>query len=150
MNKAGFPRPIFFLILLLCAGLSHRADADDAISFNNAINARENILIRSYFGGLSEKKASPDIASIDLNEDGVPEFIARTGCAPDAGCVFDILAQTDEKVIALGEIKARSLALGSAYSAGVRNIIAYNKLENDYGRALYIWDPGARRYKIKE
>jgi hypothetical protein len=124
--------------------------AMEPIAFNVTPGPINKIQLENYFKALTPPKTAYDLAEIDLNEDGLHEFIARTSCKDDKTCDYHVLAQNNDHIIELGLIPARNIALGSAYSGGVRNIIAYKSGDNDFTSTLYVWEPGARRYMIKE
>ncbi len=90
------------------------------------------------------------IAGIDLNEDGMDEFIvSNADCTKvKQNCTYSILADKDNNLITLGTIKARTLLLGDSYSHGIRDILAYDNDRNDFDYTLYVWEPTLSRYTI--
>ncbi len=134
---------LLFVFIAFLAALP--ALASNPINFNGTLNDREKLLVDGYI----KQVLTPDqIARVDLNEDGLSEYIIRTGCANL--CTFKVLAESSDKIVDLGDIKARSLELGNSYSASVRNIIAFQTDGNDYERTVYVWEPKAARYMIKQ
>jgi hypothetical protein len=126
------------------------AFATEPLHFNDRPGPTSTVFLERFFQSLNPPLAVPALAAADLNEDGLNEFIAQTACQTNQGCVYLVLAESDGTLIQLGQIPARSLALGSAYSAGVRNIIAYKSGNNDFTPTLYVWEPASRQYMIKE
>lgn len=124
--------------------------ASGPLQFEHTPNASEKLALEEYFKSASPPARDYDIAVSDLNEDGMKELILRANCNPEKSCLFIVLAYKDNVLIELAKIQAYTLTLGSAYSVGVRNIIAYNRPDNDYRPSLYVWEPGARRYMMKE
>ncbi len=91
------------------------------------------------------------IARTDLNGDDINELIIRAACTPQkpALCDFVILADTDPKLTELGVIKAFSLNIADKTHSGVRNIIAYSNVTNQFDAVVYVWDSLASRYTIE-
>lgn len=144
---------IFIVLSTYCAGLfgvlfslgAWAADTD-----NKTLTGRQSALIESY-AEKTGKSLSYKILKTDLNEDGIDEFIMRHGCEKDGGmCAYSLLAESGGEIMELLTIRARNIALGNAYTSGVRNVIAYNNATNDYMRRVYVWEPAASRYTVKE
>lgn len=129
------------------------AQAVETISFGQKLGLNSRLNIERY---LSENKEPnipvPIIASLDLNEDGIVEFIVRdSGCAEDqTGCPYLILAETDGGIIRLGQIEARKLALGNSYTNGVRDLLALQDPRNDFQYQRYVWEPMQSRYTMAD
>jgi hypothetical protein len=137
---------IFFLTVLV---LATSAFASGVLSFNGPMNERERRLMDAYAADILKTPLSNlSIARADLNEDGLNEFLVRANCA--GLCTYKILAESDDKIVELGNIEAKEIRMGNAYFSGVRNIIAYKNTLNDYDRTVYVWEPQASRYMIKE
>lgn len=132
----------FFTAAFLC--ILPVAQAAENLNFNAMPGEYQQAVINAYLKG-----STADLARTDLNEDGIYEFIARTRCS-GGFCTFNILAERKDHMISLGEIKARSLALGNGYSAGVRNIVAYMNPANEYEPTVYSWTPTESLYKPKK
>lgn len=83
-----------------------------------------------------------EISAIDLNEDGLDEFILK-------GDAFRIFAQNDGKVVELGTIEAHKLMLSYNRVHGVRSILAFSDASNDYDYDVYQWDINSLKYVHK-
>jgi hypothetical protein len=126
--------------------------AAESVSFGASLNPRLQSRLDSF---LSEKYKAPlqnvTIARTDLNGDDINELIIRAACTPQkpALCDFVILADTDPKLTELGVIKAFSLNIADKTHSGVRNIIAYSNVTNQFDAVVYVWDSLASRYTIE-
>lgn len=92
-----------------------------------------------------------DIAAVDLNDDGSSEFILRpSNCSAHSLCSYDILAETDKRILQLGTVKAKKLLLGQDYTHGIRNLLAFNTPDNDFAYDLYSWNAQETRYMLRK
>lgn len=111
------------------------------------------LLVDSYARDtLHADPAQLKAARADLNQDGIDELIVVSpGCSPAAiPCRFNILADTGSTLTTLGTVAAKRLALSSNYTAGVRNIFAYQDQDNDFIYQLYVWEPEQSRYILSQ
>lgn len=141
----------FAFLLCFAAGIVIPAHAAEHIYFENSKTSTANFKINTYLE--KTRKVSPRdmlTARIDLNEDGISEYIIKPANCVNAGmnCTHDILAENEDGIVRLGTIKARNLVLGSTYSHGIRDIKAYNNPDNDFDHQLYVWEPARARYTI--
>lgn len=132
---------------LLAAGPAH---AVDPIAFNTKIGGTSRLALGQY---LQASQKTPDdmlIAAADLNGDGLDEFILRDkSCDSRAAmCAFTVVSENNGGITPLGEIKARSIALGNDYTQGVRSLLAYESVINDYEYTVYVWEPRSARYTM--
>lgn len=89
-----------------------------------------------------------DIEQIDLNEDGINEYIVRhPGCYPDQLCAYDVLADTGEEMLSLAHVEALKVEVGQHYTNGVRNILIFSNTANDFEYTLYRWNSTASHYE---
>ncbi len=88
------------------------------------------------------------IAPVDLNEDGLDEFIVHDkNCGKiSSPCSFMILSENESSIQKLGDIPARALALGNDHTKGVRSLLAYQSTVNDYNYTVYVWEPNQGQY----
>lgn len=89
-------------------------------------------------------------ASADLNRDGLPEYVLKPlKCFDPRGfCTFLILADAQNKIVLLGKISAKNLALGDSYHSGVQDILAFQSNNNDYEYDIFVWDPPSMTYML--
>ena len=134
-----------FILVSLTGTTAHGLEK---IIYNQSISKSSSLLIYRFL----DTEDNLDIARVDLNEDGLNEFIVRDAACGNTGdfCDFDVLAEDKGKIISLGHIRARTLVLGNQYSAGVRHILAYQNPVNDYSYAVYVWEPERSRYILLE
>lgn len=88
------------------------------------------------------------IAPVDLNEDGLNEFIVHDrNCGKiSSPCSFMVLSENESGIRKLGDIPARGLALGNKHTKGVRSLLAYQSTVNDYNYTVYVWEPNQGQY----
>jgi hypothetical protein len=93
-----------------------------------------------------------DVATPDLNTDGIPEFVLKPKNCPagPAGCTYVILAENKTSMVLLGEIKARKLLLGNAFTHGIQDFLAFNNDNNDYEYVRYVWSPVDAAYIVEQ
>jgi hypothetical protein len=139
----------YFTYLLLFIGISGlfapSANAAQSLSFGAKISDASRLALDGYLrASLGQSPETLEIAPIDLNNDGLSEFILREkNCST---CRFLVLAETDGVIVPLGEAQGHTLKIDDAAKAGVRSLLVYTNSANDYEYAVYVWEPGARRY----
>ena len=119
--------------------------------YNQKISKSSQIKITSYIHAQNNDVAT-DIAPIDLNDDGLYEFIVKDkSCTMQHKfCQFYILAEGASEAIEIGNITARDLAVAEKQSSGVRNLLVFQDPVNDYTSAVYVWEPERSRYILSE
>lgn len=85
------------------------------------------------------------IAEVDLNDDGLKEFILRDDTVMDRP-EFRILGMNDGKFFELGTVHAQKLMLSYNRNHGVRSILAFENARNDYEYIIYQWDANRSHY----
>lgn len=140
-----------FLIFLFIFNVLHNsAQAADQLRYNAVPSQRVQNGIRNVL----ETKIRPaidkaEIAASDLNNDGIDEYIVRDhACAAYDTCRYVVFADTDQGLVVLGEITARSIALGKGYSHGIRDLAVQNNPDNDFTFERYVWEPQQSRYTL--
>lgn len=92
-------------------------------------------------------------AAVDLNDDGLSEYILRPKKCLDTNtaCAHKIIGFTPQgQTSLLGIIKTRDILLGVGYSGTVRNLLARNNPLNDYHFDVYMWSPNQSQYVRQE
>lgn len=115
----------------------------------STLSSHDHQLIEGFLG---IKIDPPQVARVDLNQDGLDEFVIKTDkCnAADQACAFLFLAETSGKMYGLGEINARGVLIGNETKNGVRNILAFQNDQNDYDYQIYVWEPIRAQYILRE
>lgn len=143
-------RLILALIMAILPSLPAAAQVAEDLRFSKDAPPRMAALIDDFLKtGPEEFQGGYDTASIDLNEDGSPEFILRqTGCVGSSTtlCPYLILAQRAGKIVSLGEVKARKIALGNDYANGVRSLAVFKNHVNDFAYDVYNWNANEQRF----
>lgn len=138
-----------FTLSLCCAPPCYAVEElryDTNISFTARFN------INTYLANEFQTKADDyKIAVIDLNSDGIDEFILkRKICNLEKKlCTHMILAEKDNKILLLSTIRARTLMGGGTTSHGVKDILAFRNEINDYDFEIYMWSPTQKTYILK-
>ncbi|MGQ0527024.1 MAG: hypothetical protein ACT4OY_03185 [Alphaproteobacteria bacterium] len=140
---------IFLRLSLFLAGLCLAAPAmAQELAFKAAPSESQLFFVNQYLG----PDAKPyDVATLDLNRDGIEELVVRSqACAPGGACFYLILADADGRPAELGVIEAVRVTPGQRFSNGVLDLVAYQDPGNDYAHNIYTWDSTTSRYKISE
>ncbi len=123
------------------------------IIYDTKIGPTSKVILNRYLAEEYETSAEDfSIAAHDLNGDGIDEYVLKPRkCLSKTGqCVFLILAETRQKIVLLGKIQAKFLALGNDYSGGIQDILAFRNDKNDYDYEVYSWDSASKKYILKE
>jgi len=144
---------LYTFIFLLCFGTGVAAPVHSAerISFDQTVNARVQKNIDQYVEAAPGVLPEPiHTAGVDLNEDGVKEFIITSSNCKDNKdiCTYIILADKGKDLLKLGNINAYNILLADSYSHGVRDILAFEDINSDFDYTLYVWEPARSRYTI--
>ena len=122
------------------------AYAAEPLSFGAKIGDSSRLALSHYL----QRDISDDllIAPVDLNEDGLNEFIVHDkNCGKiSTPCSFVVLSENESGVQKLGDIPARALALSNQNTKGVRSLLAYQSTVNDYNYTVYVWEPNQGQY----
>lgn len=140
------------LSALMLSGYSS-ANAAEPVLYDFSPNPHEQKLIAEF--AQSSEIIDFDIADVDLNKDGLSEFIFKSKkCDLVVNrqknyCNFTIAAnQSDEKLINLGSFQAKAITLSNNFFKGIRDLHVYNLKENDYDYNIARWNPEKSGYEI--
>ncbi len=92
------------------------------------------------------------IATVDLNGDSLDEYIGKTTADSSQNSdiapfyVFSSTSLHAQTPIYLGVIHARTIMLGYESHHGVRDILAFSNIDNDFDYDAYTWNPMHSRY----
>ncbi len=85
------------------------------------------------------------IAAVDLNGDGVNEWIVRqdksSGCETNAACDFYVVGVSRNAPLLLGEFSAGKVGIDDLKSYGVSVLQVYNLKNDDFKFTRYRWNP---------
>ena len=142
----------FCSIILAAPFFVRSAQALETLIYSQKTSRSSTIQIHKYIASQSNINSNIEIAPIDLNDDGLNEFVVKDpACALDHGfCRFYVLAENDAEIISIGYIEAKNLAVDTKNSNGIRNLLAFETPSNDYARTLYVWDAVRSRYILAE
>lgn len=136
----GMDRILAFLVFLCMSG---PVWANEPLNFGAADAA-----LRAALPHDSITVETHMFAQADLNDDGVPEYIAREKECADL-CGYHVLGRVDTGLVPLGDMRARNVTLDQGATHGVRNLAVFSDPLNDYRAALYRWNPEASAYRVE-
>ncbi len=142
-------RAAIFLLTLLAVMPAAHADLDmrgkEPRYRDAAANAREQEVVTFLHGKGLEAKLPYQISTVDLNGDGVDEWIVRQevspACTANATCDFYVTGLSEGKIILLGRMEAGKVAISDDRTYGIHKLIVYNDKNNDYRGEPYLWSP---------
>lgn len=135
------------LLLLMLSVLPTPAFAQAPVVFRDAVkDQRESAALSMLISkGIFVKDLPYMVAAVDLNDDGVAEWIFRqdreSACEANTNCRFIIAGLSEGSPIILGDVSARKIGIASQKSYGVLRIYVYNKKDNDFAYSSYGWSP---------
>lgn len=153
--KKRWREPSIVTCIILCMFLlcPKNAYAIQEISYNNDLGFSVHYDIDTFLmSEFNTDISSYDVASVDLNQDGLNEYILKKKiCAPDNGhCLHLILAEKNGALFTLSKIRAKVLMLGGTLTNGINDLLAFNEGVNDYDFDIYMWSPKEKTYMLKK
>ncbi len=127
--------------------------ASSPLKYNAPLSPSAKYIINQYFEEIFGANISVyDIAAIDLNEDGIDEFIAKRKTCTIAGepCSHLILAEKRGKIVQLSTIRAKNLIVANTKSYGISDILAFKDNINSNDFDIYVWSPIDKMYILKQ
>lgn len=138
-----------FWAVSIVLGSVFPVQASERLLFNQDVSASSQLNLTKFTTATLNKNLDAfEIAKIDLNHDGLYEFILKDGnCTADSlECRFKILAETDTEITELGSLQARTLIVSDQNSHGIRDLLVFQNEHNDYDYDIYVWEPMTSRY----
>lgn len=139
-------RALFLLSFLSFFDIS-TAYANERLRFQAIETAKEKQILNYASSIHKETLSTPQIAKIDLNGDLLKEFIIRPSCSTKRLCPHIIIALQDLKPVILGQFDAHKMLISYNKTYGIRDIILYNDLHNDFKSQTIRWSPFFFEYK---
>ena len=123
--------------------------ASEILTFDRPVPRSSFEKIKTFsVNALQEDADNLSIARVDLNQDGLDEFVARKKeCTRTTPCLYTILAESDDSIVSLGAFEGTGLLLGSEFTHGVRNLLVFENMRNDFDYVLYTWHPEVSAYR---
>ena len=138
------------VIISICLMLStSQSQAIEELKYNDSLGVSLIFQIDKF---LQEQYKSNskyyDIASIDLNNDGILEHILRrkTCDIQKNLCSHIIIAEKADRILLLSKIRAHKLMIDSKASYGIKNLLAFRNNKNEYNYDIYMWSPKENMY----
>lgn len=118
------------------------------------LNSAHDYLNASMAAFINEKQllgvdvAAPALLPVDLNNDTIMEWIAYDPACPTDRqlCRYVILAGNTTGFVALGTFNALKISPSSQYTHGVRDILVYNNLKNEFKHDTVKWNSAMSSY----
>ncbi len=140
------------LLLFLCGFIPNLANAVEALNYNKELGItlehQVNLFLnKNYNSNLSNYS----IAAIDLNNDGLDEYVLREKrcIISKSQCYHLVIAENKNTIIELLKIKTQNIMIGETYSHGIKDLLVFKNQINDYDFDIYIWSPEQKMYIIK-
>ncbi|MAI62874.1 MAG: hypothetical protein CBB87_10405 [Micavibrio sp. TMED27] len=126
---------------------SHADDFAQPLVYEKAVSQDFLKELQAVLQFADNQLLNAQLSKIDLNEDGLDEYIVRDGsCIDNHFCEYGVVAKTNQGYINLLRIKSFNLMLGNEYTKGVRNLRVYNNRLNDFNYTTYIWSTSRLSY----
>jgi len=140
-----------FLTFILLALSSGQSQARESLTYSSGLAERKD---RQIYAFVQEQEIYPDVTSIelakiDLNADGLAEYIARparTACAQSQFCLYTLVVFKDRTPLLLNKIEAKNLMISTKKTYGIRDLIVYTNPQNDFQARIYSWNPFSFRF----
>ena len=146
-------KPLLFLSLTcVCIGTSMPVAAVESLDYEKEASPSlghqiDSFLEENYGTDLSQY----NIASIDLNNDGIDEQILKQKRCDTRTkhCTHLIVAEKSNEILLLSKIKAFNLMIGGTVSHGIKDVLAFTSEINDYNFDIYMWSPSQKMYILR-
>jgi hypothetical protein len=141
----------FTLVMLSLALPVWAAGGEPLIFRDQARGIREQQLLEFFKNeGQYNTNLPYKIAAVDLNGDGVEEWIFRQNdspaCQANADCRFAIGGLSDGQLTLLGEMRGGKIGVAGEKLYGVRKLLVYNEKNDDFSYQTYVWTPDQRAF----
>jgi hypothetical protein len=131
---------LFFIFLALT--LSWPAGARETLRFKAPADDYRDRIVSAYLVQNAPQTRTPfKFARIDLNGDGVPEYIARPA-GTDARTLtpHHVLSLRRRQITDWGTIPATKMEISDKKHYGFRDILVYNNTRNDFYHDVWEWN----------
>ena len=144
-------RLFFPALILFLAIMPTPLRAGEPLIFRDHISGpREREFLKTLeLSGAHDAALPYSIASIDLNGDGVEEWIFRQGppsCRANADCRIVIGGISEGEAISLGQMRGGKIGVADEKLYGVRKLLVYNEKSNDFIFQTYVWTPDKQAF----
>lgn len=141
-------------ILCFAAVLGREVFAIEKLNFQSEIKSPSTRLKLDVFlqGFYKTDSRGFEIAAVDLNKDGVDEYILkRKTCAEmNLVCTHLVLADKKTEMHILSSIRARHIMLGGTSNYGINDLLIFENSVNDYDFDIYMWSPEEKMYILND
>ncbi len=130
------------VFIVIVVGFPLAAFSRERLIFHPPASDFRDALITAYITQSYPDTPSPYVfARVDLNADGVPEYIARsTKTREKKPTPYHILSLRRRTVSDWGMITAQKLEISDKKTYGHRHVIVYNDTQNDFYREIWTWN----------
>ena len=143
---------VVIAITVMCITASGNASAVEPLNYSDKTGPTLRVQLSSFLKNTYDTALSDyQIADIDLNNDGIDEYILkqRRCSIIDKSCTHLVIAEKQNEIFELSRIKAQNLMVGGTLSHGIKDLLAFNDEINDYKFDIYVWSPPQKMYIIK-
>lgn len=109
-------------------------------------------LLKSQILNLSKMLEQPithyDVARIDLNGDGLDDYIAKSQTCDHETlfCIYHVFGENGAALSEIGSFQAKDVIVAHDTSYGIHDLYVYQNELNDYDHVIYRWVPAQSRY----
>lgn len=133
---------IALLLFVVIFFASMEARAMETLRFKKAESYKEKKVVEFV---QKTNKINNLIASVDLNNDALDEYIIKPASPKDCSapplCSHQIIALQDREPILIGKFDAHKMLVSNKKTYGIRDIIVYNIPYNDFKSETATWSP---------
>lgn len=132
----------FFILILVLTLSTTPALARETLRFKPPGDDYRDQIVIAHLEKTAPTPATPyEFARVDLNGDGIPEYIARQAQADGIKVTpHQILSLRRRQITDWGTLPARKLEISDKKHYGFRDILVYNNPRNDFYHDVWEWD----------
>lgn len=153
IKKSKFYLMILSLIFSGCFFITLNAYALESLNFQGHLGTISKSKIKVFLKDAYQADISNySIASHDLNNDGLDEYILKSSLCTQSNipCDYVILAEKGKDIIELSKITAKNILVSGTYSYGIKDILVFQNEINDYDFDIYMWSSKEKMYIVKQ
>ncbi len=149
-NRAVFALlTLVSMVLIVIASYPRSAKAVEQLTFGKKISPSLEYQVNIFLEKTYKTHVSLyDVAEIDLNNDGVDEYVLKQKTCKDRKkqCTYNVIAEKDDEIILLAKVMGYNIMIGKTSSYGVKDILVFKNKTNDYNFDIYVWSPAQNMY----
>lgn len=136
------------LAFLFCVFFANPTLANESLTFQ-AIETDKQKRITDYVSEQIDVTLNfANIASKDLNDDVIDEFILQYDCGSNNLCRHVIVALEELEPVIIGQFDAHKILISNKKTYGIRDLVVYNNVHNDFQNQIARWNPFSFTYQL--